>query len=45
MQWLIGSVKGDDVPERDELHAIGLNLMRNSGGDYWEMCVSVFLLY
>ena len=45
MQWLISSVKGDNVPERDELHASGLNLMRNSGSDYWEMCVSVCLLY
>ena len=40
MQWLIGSVKGGNVPERDDLHASGLNLMRNSGGDYWEICAT-----
>ena len=28
MKWLIGSVKYDNVPERDDLHASGLNLMR-----------------
>ena len=45
MQWSIGNVKGGNVPERDDLHASGLNLMRNSGGDYWEICVSGFLFY
>ena len=44
MQWLIGSIKGGNVLERDDLHTSGLNLMRNSGGDYWEICVSGFLL-
>ena len=32
------------MPERDDLHASGLNLMRNSGGDYWEIRVSGFSL-
>ena len=31
---VFGSDKGGNVPERDDLYASGLNLMRNGGGDY-----------
>ena len=43
MQWLIDSVKGGNVLCND-LHASGLNLIRISGGGYWEISVSGFLL-
>lgn len=35
-----GSVKGGNVPERDDLHVRGLNVI---GGDYWEVSVLGFL--
>ena len=44
MQSLFGIVTGGNVPERDDLHSKGLNLIRNSGGDYWVICVLGFLL-
>ena len=34
------SVKGGNVPERDDLHVRGLNVI---GGDYWEVSVLGFL--
>lgn len=37
---VFGSVKGGNVPERDDLHARGLNVI---GGDYWEIDISGFL--
>ena len=37
---VFGSVKGGNVPECDDLHARGLNVIC---GDYWEIDISGFL--